>query len=285
VRPHRSGATAALTFSQTGRCFSSRSHVDNGEPFASHPRWHGREDAGAQDAPAVDRDHRIGPLSAPAKGLSDTPAGTVPLSPLPGPPRSRSATDRFTSTPAGESFQANIVPRVELTGSKLLPGRSGRGATCAFSLGPLSGASLSFVFASRSEGVRPKWKFAPCLALQERLAVRHWSMRDLTAEPPALATTPIAPSRTTPAKMSADLRAGVDAAPFQTMIALIDADERASKAPARAHRGATHRKAGDGRTCVVNAGRSGRQWHWPLRPRRLTEKANVGAVTPYYAIG
>jgi hypothetical protein len=31
---------------------------------------------------------------------------------------------RFTSTPAGESFEANIVRRGELTGSKLLPGRS-----------------------------------------------------------------------------------------------------------------------------------------------------------------
>jgi hypothetical protein len=43
-------------------------------------------------------------------------------------------------------------------------------------------------------------------------------MRDLTAEPPALATTPIAPSRTTPAKLSTDLRARVDALRFQTRL-------------------------------------------------------------------
>jgi len=51
----------------------------------------------------------------------------------------------ITSTPAAESFEADIVRRVELTGSKLLPGRSGRGATYAFNLGPLSIASVSFV--------------------------------------------------------------------------------------------------------------------------------------------
>ena len=58
---------------------------------------------------------------------------------------------RCASTPAGESFEANIVRRVELTFSREGPVV---GATYAFSLGPLFGASLSFVFAPRSGGVR-----------------------------------------------------------------------------------------------------------------------------------
>jgi hypothetical protein len=40
----------------------------------------------------------------------------------------------FTSTAAGESFAANIVRRVELTGSKPLPGRSGCGAILPYRL-------------------------------------------------------------------------------------------------------------------------------------------------------
>ena len=50
-----------------------------------------------------------------------------------------------TSTPARESFEANIAHRVELTGSKLLPGRSGRGATLAFSRRPLPRAYRPFI--------------------------------------------------------------------------------------------------------------------------------------------
>src|SRR5271165_7164570 len=42
---------------------------------------------------------------------------------------------------------------------------------------------------------------------------------------PALATTPIAPSRTTPAKMSTDCGPGSTRRRFQTMIVLIDAHD------------------------------------------------------------